>query len=305
MKKILFLLSLLIFAVNANSQNYHKLIQPNKFWDIFCDNGFFYEYISKIYFTGNDTIIDGKQYSLSKSYPYQQINPGPLIPPFVIDSISYQTGFYLREDTIEKKVYIYNTSTPVGDQLMYDFSLNVGDTLMSDFNIGGDGTHLVLISIDSVVLQSGEFRRKFNYQDPMTRREGNYIEGIGGSQGIYLPIIPAFEQSYSYGYFCVNQDDVDLWGDQCNWYFVGTEKLTTNFIIKIYPNPASETIEIEVPLKYLNQDFQLYTIDGVLVKTIRLQFQNTRVALHGLNPGIYLYKIGDDSNICIGKLTIH
>jgi hypothetical protein len=292
-------------AVNANSQSYHKLIQQDKYWDIYCDNGFFYEYIYKIYFTGNDTLIDGKQYSLSKQYAYLQLNPGPLIPPFVIDTIAYQTSLFLREDTIERKVYIYNTSYPIGDQLMYDFSLNVGDTLMSDFCTDMEGNHLVLLSVDSVLLQNGEVRRKFNFQDPISLTEGNYIEGIGGSQGIFLPIIPAFEQTYSYGYFCVSQGDFDLWGDQCNWYFVGTEKLTDNSKIKIYPNPASETIAIEVQLEYLNQDFNLYTMKTVLVRTIRLYSQNTRVDIKGLNPGSYFYKIGCDSNICTGKLIIY
>lgn len=305
MKKILFLFSIWIIAVNANSQSYHKLIQQNKYWDIFCNNGFFYEYITKIYFTGNDTLIDGRQYSLSKQYAYMQVNPGPLIPPFVINPDAYQTNFYLREDSIGEKVYIYNTSDPIGDQLMYDFSLNVGDTLMSDFCTGIAGNHLVLLSIDSVLLQNGEIRRKFNFQDPLSQTVGNYIEGIGGLQGIYLPIIPAFEQTYSYGYFCVSQEDVNLWGDECNWYFVGTEELTTISVIKVFPNPASETISIELPIASLNQDFNLYTMNGILIRTIHIQSQNTRISINGLNPGVYFYQIGCESNITTGKLTIY
>src|ERR1039457_1019146 len=226
MKKILLLICALIVAANSHSQSYHKLIRTNTYWDVY-DLGFmYYNSISRIYYTGNDTVIDGNVYKLSRYYPFEPANPPNFIPPFVIDTNSSPAGFLTREDTIMKKVYIYCPDLTPKDQLFYDFSLAVGDTLQSDYNIDQCGNRLVLTSIDSVFLNNGEKRRRFNFHGPASCFYiGNYIESIGGSQGLSLPIIPVFEQTDQFGYLCVSENEINLWENNCNWYFVGINNI--------------------------------------------------------------------------------
>src|ERR1017187_3470819 len=78
------------FTTIGNSQNYHKLIRTNTFWDCFRqDPVMCYSYINRIYFTGSDTLIGGIAYKKSLQYPFAaQVVPGPLCPPFVIDTSS-------------------------------------------------------------------------------------------------------------------------------------------------------------------------------------------------------------------------
>ena len=166
MKKYFFLIWIAIMAINANSQNYHKLIRTNTYWDVYALGSYEYDAIDKIFFTGNDTIIEGNIYQLSRQYPYEPVNPGYLIPPFFIDTNSISTNGFLREDTVLKKVYIYDPYLTPTDQLLYDFSLSIGDTLKSGYNTGKFMDSLVLTSIDSVTLLNWEIRKRFIFDNP-------------------------------------------------------------------------------------------------------------------------------------------
>ena len=149
----------------VHSQSYHRLIRTNTYWDEFHTDVFCYSYIHRIFFTGNDTIIDGISYSILRQFPFESVNPSYLCPPFFIDNVSYPSFYSIREDTIARKVYIYASGFTPHDQLLYDFSLHVGDTLHSDYN--GLNT-LVLASIDSIVLNNGEVRKKFTFMEIKT-----------------------------------------------------------------------------------------------------------------------------------------
>ncbi len=74
----------------------------------------------------------------------------------------------MREDTIAKKVFIYEEWC--GDALLYDFSLDVNDTLLTVFS-----SPLVVDSIRYVNLLNGEERKIFyfsgcNWMDLFTLR---------------------------------------------------------------------------------------------------------------------------------------
>ena len=123
MKKIISTFCLTFLILNSFSQDYHRLIKVGKDWDVWSENtlNVFLDGAARIYFTGNDTLIDGHVYQVSRQYPYRPVNPGFLVPPFYIDTTSYPTGQFIREDTLLKKVYIYANELTPHDQLLYDF----------------------------------------------------------------------------------------------------------------------------------------------------------------------------------------
>jgi hypothetical protein len=205
MKKIVLILVIGMLSVLAFPQSYHKLIRTNTWWDGYLhDPVLCYSSINRIYFTGQDTIIDGVTYKISREFPFAaKVTPGPLCTPFVIDTPSSPTGRFIREDTVAKKVFIYDDLNSPHDQLLYDFSLQVGDTLHSLYNGGGT---LYVTAINNVTLNNSEIRQEFIFNNSGGLE--NYIESIGGSQGIFDPIqyIPG---NYG-GYFCVSENDINL-----------------------------------------------------------------------------------------------
>jgi hypothetical protein len=302
MKKLSLLIFLLIIGMSSYAQEYHKLIRTDTYWDEFsvvlpemC-----YTTITRYSFTNNDTTLAGNSYRINKCYTFKSINPGPLCPPFVIDTTPFISWSFFREDTINRKVYIYCDGCPQTqkDQLFYDFSLSIGDTL----NSGEQtlfGEPLILTSIDTVTLLNGEKRKKYGFANsPSTIY---YIEGIGGSQGLDLPIVEGME-SYG-GYLCISQSGINLWGDKCNNYFMGIDP-RTNDGLNVFPNPAHEILNIQLPKMTLSAKFEILDISGKEILTTRLNHPNTTLSILGFNPGSYIWRIKTDSSINQGKLII-
>lgn len=293
---------IVLLPLSGYSQEYHKLLRPETYWDIYdvilpemC-----YTYISRVYFTNNDTLIIGNLYRISKEYPFLRVNPGPYCPPFVISNESYPTNKFLREDTILKKVYIYvDEWLNPHEDILYDFSLNVGDTLNSYYQTQGDT--LICCAIKTITLQNNETRKKFLFKSHWCNDSLFYMESIGGAQGLFRPIYCPFE-SYG-GYFCQSENGVNLWGNNCDYYFVGNENMK-DLKISIFPNPAHGYLNIDIPNLKNHLNFCLYTCQGLLLETISLKNGLNSISLNEIIPGSYFYEIRSDNFIKNGKLII-
>jgi hypothetical protein len=73
--------------------------------------------------------------------------------------------------------------------------------------------------------------------------------------------------------------------------------------IKLYPNPAQSYITVELPREIPTAEFQLFDLQGRLLKREKINTHST-VSIHGLQQGIYLYKIISDRQQYNGKLLI-
>ena len=289
-----------VIAINGHSQNYHKLIRTGTYWDEYfvllpeiC-----YTTGTRYSFTEGDTILGGISYKMNKYYQFQSVNPGPLCPPFVIDTVPYTSSSFLREDTLARKVFIYCGECTPPDQLLYDFSLSVGDTLQSLMQTLY-GEPLVLTSIDTVILLNGEKRKKFGFADsPSTIY---YIESIGGGQGLDLSIVEGME-SYG-GYFCISQNGINLWGDNCNNYFVGAkEKKSIEFLL--YPNPAHDFITVHLYKVNPETDFTIFTMSGKEILKTKVNQPDNLISITHLTPGLYIYQLKSDQFCKQDKITI-
>jgi len=148
--------------------NYNKLIDTNKVWNFVGCYGP-PPYYTTFYKFKQDTSITGT--------PYYRLL-------YSTDSVvwHYENMALLREDTINRKVYILSNNT---EGLLYDFDLSVGDSVIV-FNtgcLGGASITMHLQTIDSVLMQNQTYRKRFhfnylNYQ---------WIEGIGSPAGLLHP----------------------------------------------------------------------------------------------------------------------
>lgn len=70
--------------------------------------------------------------------------------------------------------------------------------------------------------------------------------------------------------------------------------------VKVYPNPASEILNIDAPIA---SEWELYNISGQHLNFGKTTNTNTKIDVSGLQPGVYLLKIQLEGNSQIVKFT--
>ena len=298
MKRFYILATILLYSFSLISQNYHPVIKKNKSWDqVYEVYGACWTSCYRYEFIDGETNINGVAYRNSVWYPFIG-TPGPqgtLCPPY---SISNQPNAFarMREDSLAKKVYIYDYNSTPTDQLLYDFTLNVGDTLHSSF--AGQGDTLVLYSIETISLANGELRQKFCF-DPECSIY--YVEGIGGRNGLFLPIIPMYGQITPL-VLCIQDEGEILSGNECDIYFVGIEN-TSEEPVTIFPNPFHDRFTVKLKTVELPAGIEITDLQGKIFLDQILRDNESEITIPGLDPGMYYYRINFDKNISRGKLV--
>jgi hypothetical protein len=283
-------------------QSYHKLIRTNVHWDgynVVEPEFFCYTSAERIYFTNQDTAINGRNYRISKFQNIITLNPyGYFCPPLAVEPTAFNTDQFMREDTISKKVYIYTPDMYGGkDQLFYDFTLNPGDTLQSSYYY----EIYILDSIGTFYLNDGESRKIFWFHANYPVYSAYYIESIGNAQGLFAPLTQ-FIESYS-GYLCVEENSINLLGDVCENYYVGLNEKKGGGLT-IYPNPSFDFINIDIPEQYDGSVMTIFNFQGVQIKSITLINGRNSISVSNVIPGIYIYHIQSRNGLVHGKITI-
>ena len=298
MKRLLTFIVFIGFYQTSFSQSYIPVIELNKFWDQSNEDGYdpcsFSPY--RYEFIEGDSIINGFSYRLSKAYPLIG-NQGPgtmTCPPYLADT-NFVLFACLREDTLARKVYIYDEFSNPKDQLLYDFTLSIGDTLKSDY--AGQGTVLILDTIEIVTLENGEARRKYVFNEDWI----SYMEGIGGSNGLFLPLY--MPESNGTTLYCVKKNGEDLFGTICNTVFVGI-KNEPEISISIFPNPATEIINIDLKTRFYSQSiqFELFDLKGIKILTKEITISRNSISLKDIIPGFYIFRVMTEMNLYYGSL---
>ncbi len=291
--RVIFSLLLIISINYSYSQSYYPLIKSNKYWDIFDGDGTQICNLSSggRYFFEGDTSILGNQYRVLKRYPIIATQSGPYCPPFAIDSSYSGIVAFLREDTIQKKVYqfdlMYNE-----DDLLYDFSLSGGDTLFT--NYAGDGTVLIIDSVTDITILNNEQRKLFWLNNGQY-----YIESIGHNNlyGVLFEGIGFWREIH-----CVLDNDIHLYGTQC-YNYVGIDKLISISHISIYPNPAKDILHITLSNNDSNINVKLYNSLGNVIYNDNFT-DNTIINTSYFSSGIYFLKLTNAKTNIVEKIII-
>jgi len=269
----LFILSSLI------GQDYNKLLREGTDWDIHHALGTEICMLSggeRLYFEG-DTSVNGFDYKVVKFYPIISLVPIPYCPPFVIDTTSGGIfSFFMREDTILRRVYIMDHWNNEEEELLYDFSLKSGDTLHSQY--AGQGSVLTVISVGDTTLLNGDTRGIWYLNSGEY-----YIESIGGSQGLCYPLIEGI------GFWniplCITDNGEHLWGNEC-FGLVRVEEYQNGVHLIAYPNPftTSTTIEYEV---YTRSNIQYTVYNSVGEAVAEGEDRNVAPGKHTITPSLH------------------
>ncbi|MCB9354052.1 MAG: T9SS type A sorting domain-containing protein [Lewinellaceae bacterium] len=181
---------LTLFQALHSQTPYHPMLVQGRTWDVFdtppelepCP----YTAAWQAFIAG-DTAIGGKQY---RKIAYHPINAAILFPwcgEFYLDTTTTVfPGFFLREDSLERKVWYLDNDPGSEEFVLFDFSLQVGDTLKYP-----SGLEYVIAEISDVTLANGTSRRQFKVSDFLW--DNAYIEGIGYTYGPFNQVYYPFE----------------------------------------------------------------------------------------------------------------
>jgi hypothetical protein len=309
--KQLFLLLLLSSVLSYSQTNvYHPFPLENVFWNV--QKGVLWSSVSGCtcdhsnifitYFFNGDTLANGKVFQ--KMYNNVHITSyGQGMYPALCncDGPTFLNQFVggIRNDTINKKVYLYRDSA---EYVLYDFNLSVGDTAFKDSSIFTYGQNALVSSIDSIMV-GNSFRKKYNLLG--TECNSVYmIEGIGLSFGP-IDFATCFEDA-SY-LTCFSNDSITFsttnWSGQCE--FVGIEhpiKLTS---FKLYPNPTSGNFKIDMERRMYNAEFKMYDQLGREVKSMRnINGNSIQIENSALPRGIYKINIVESNKVILSQKLI-
>ena len=156
------------------AQDYKPLLNNFNEWHLTsCFSGC----LTDVYFTGGDTIVDGKDYKILDGYHF------------------ISRTFLLREELDSRKIYLnFVSQSGNKEYLLYDFSLNIGDSIDVKNPISPFPTDAGFYQVDSIVnrpLADGNEYRHF-YLSPtpsntFSSTTATWIEGVGSLSLINAP----------------------------------------------------------------------------------------------------------------------
>lgn len=264
MKKILVALIAISPAVHLNSQALN-LLEENKRWTVeYADQVTLPPEIDQLYYTyKGDTAIGATEYQ------------------------KFGNGAILREDTIEKQVYLFT-----GDEecLLYDFAASPGDT--ADLC---EGIRIVIDSITQFTTADGLLRKKFHVSGDDAINLEYYIEGIGTNLG-FVEISEVIGPP-NLDLMCVKKAGLEIYGDRCEEVVAVFHHGQPKNSIHVYPNPTHGMVMVESAIPGLR--VQVVDVNGKLVLE-GLQKAN-EFQVSRLDPGLYFLLLYDEKGQCVGN----
>ena len=310
----LIILFFILFEVNiCAAQSYTHFPDSNVRWSEYSylfgalPGTSYHNYHGYFYDLGNDTIIDGHEYILvgsQSTFYYQLVNPGGLItvdnypinpPGEIFGAIREDSDkkVWFRKLADENNVQPYCDATndfPFGqDILLYDFDVHLGDVVSWKH---GEKT---VISIDSVQFDDGIFRKRYYFGGSFGLFKEYWIEGMGSTLGLFGAYggLPSSYGSCQLDCFWKDGDYIFHYLSpswlSCDQY-VGIDNVDAVNQIKIYPNPASDRLNIS----FGNAGYHSIQIKDIAGKTLIIEnsyFQNSILEISSLKPGMYFIVI--------------
>lgn len=192
LKKLVLLVFCLGGTLNFVAQDYHEfpLEDGNKWYNGLLAIGLgFCGWITDAIVVDGDTLIEGLEY---KKIYFEAIQDSWF--GFEPDDGEYLGA--LRENDDQQVFYFPSSQNPFpgcyfdsdsSEYLLYDFSLEIGDTLPLEWHCGLTAETLVVLELDSVLLEDG-YHKRMLYSNANQAWYPNYhIEGLGATWGLLAP----------------------------------------------------------------------------------------------------------------------
>jgi hypothetical protein len=210
----------------------------------------------------------------------------------------------LRENEHVVYFYLFANETEV---VLYNFNLNVGDNFISthnSFEYQACPIEMEVTSIDTVTIENGEQRQRFNFSDGE-----KWISGIGSLYGlIYVGVVQCIIDM-SYDLSCCHENEELVFKsptyDNCFINTVGLNENSTKAHHTVFPNPITQTTVLNFDYSS-SKTYLLQIINSmgqVVKKTDQINSGSIEISGNQLNSGIYYYLLTNDENEMIsGKL---
>jgi len=251
-KNILFIFIVCIIARIGKTQIlYIPLFQTGNQWNVKTQGNFPFSCYTKIYKVSCDTVINSK---LCKKIIYSTDSSL---------NAMYDFYMYVYEDTIQKKVYLFDNL--FNQKLYFDFSASINDTLvLTSHKTYYSGT--VIITEVKDTLLNGVNRRKI-----VTRALNDYTTSIWytGIGSLYGLSTGAFQTVGTFDdLLCYSKNNVILYTltNECYMSNVGFEEIKTG-VIQLYPNPASTNVKLKLNPSSKSATLQVFTLWGNKVES--------------------------------------
>jgi len=311
MKKIITLFSLLLTSITINAQDYIPMAIEGAQWVIYKEHedpdGLppydYYPPFNDHYFgyrIEGDMTINDVDYKKVYRRDFTPLNPNTndfVTGPFVITN-EYLFGV-IRDDIVNRKVYgikfcnenyIYPDWCNCDEEiLMYDFDMNVNDYYPNSclFDIAyGDNFYIGEIVYQNIV---GEIRQVHRIYDSLG--DTNLLrmfEGMGSNAGLFegLCYFECNPKTFL-SLYCVGTNNECLQD-----FLLDTNEQYLNNKIKIYPNPTSEILNIDLKIS-LDYKVQIFNIYGKRVFNKQFFQSYISIDISNFTNGVYFVKINN------------
>ncbi|GEM_PF-6407640 len=308
MKTLLLSLVLLLSDyANTAAQAYMPLLRENSKWDVvsyqsglICTRG----NVSRMFFEG-DTTINQVTYKKLQTYSSVPSDPHPIsqsegcLPHYIVPNQGTVTNRFFREDTVSKKVWVLHRDAAIPnsafrESILFDFNLAEGDTFTSPYHELTDGQALVVDSIRlhhppwDASLQVRTFYMSTVNLDAGLLPELRIFEGIGSGTFIF-PITRQVGMGFGLYLDCYMHTSAPVAG--CSRYLSTLE--TAIETLKIYPNPATDFIQIAGLDENSTSNVSIRDLRGRLLLQSVIQ-PAEKMDVSNLHPGIYLLQLESD-----------
>lgn len=290
MKKALIIIVAIILSQNINGQNYNPFPTDTANWDCLMWHQW----------SPSDIILTNTEYTLQGDTSLNGISYNKVY--YTETDIQSITAIYIggiREDSI-KNIYFFPNSVNLptighisfpndtSEHLLYTFdSLYIGKSL--PINVGN--TTIMVSDMDSVLIGSN-YRKRYKIMNSNLLGADYWIEGIGSIKDLLIPY--SYEHEWQYYTLCFSDTttyhiNAPNGADSCHYSIpLGLSEIKTNKPV-VYPNPASESLLIDVGNK--NGIINIYNSQGqIVIKDIEVE-SKIKIEVDKLKPGLYIIEL--------------
>ncbi|MBN1184255.1 MAG: T9SS type A sorting domain-containing protein, partial [Bacteroidales bacterium] len=212
---------------------------------------------------------------------------------------------YLRETEDRSQVYQYSPEINDSEFLVFDLNLEENDT----FIIGYEKDTAV---VDSVFYLNEKKHIRFDYEFEVVygSEKFEFIEGIGTNFGlVYQGVELWIVRQYNYLLCAYKNGELTysnkIFDGECYLFWTPIHDIVGENFVKIYPNPASDKITIELGVSNSEELLlMLYNSDGTLTDKISQVSNIIEINTSDKPAGLYFFTVFVDDVVIIDKFLI-